>query len=105
MDQGLPFKGGEEAAHEDDGGTSYKVIRCANNIAQGKDVGSSRKGKTLTIMSSSSYSDDGNNTDNSGDPNMDESSNSSECTSGDNGASGGVVEADPGMSWEQEEEN
>lgn len=58
LDQGLrvPFEEGREAAHEDDVGTSYRVTRRARNVSQGRDVGSSRKGKALTIIYSSSSS-------------------------------------------------
>ena len=41
----LPSKEGREAAHDDDGGTSYRVSRRASSIVQEKDISFSRKGK------------------------------------------------------------
>ena len=45
LDHDLPSKEGREAARDDDGDTSYRISRCGSNIAQGRDIGSSRKGK------------------------------------------------------------
>ena len=50
LDQDLPSKEGREAARDDDGGTSYKVSRRTSSIAQGRDIGSSRKGKAPRII-------------------------------------------------------
>ena len=47
LDQDLPSKEDREAAHEDDGGTSYRVSRRVSSIAQGIDIGSPHKGKAL----------------------------------------------------------
>ena len=46
FDQDLPSKEGREATHDDDSGTSYKVSSHTSSIAQGRDISSSRKGKT-----------------------------------------------------------
>ena len=59
FDQDLLSKEGKELAREDSGGISYRVSRRASSIAQGRDIGSSHKGKTHGIIYSSSSSDDG----------------------------------------------
>ena len=64
--QDLPSIEGREAARADDGGTSYKVSRRGSSIVQGRDIGSSRKGKTPRIIVSNTSSDDGDNRDNRG---------------------------------------
>ena len=61
LDQDLHFKEDRETTHEDDGGISCKVSKHTSNIAQGKAIGSSCKGKAPRIISSSSNSDDGDN--------------------------------------------
>ena len=61
LDQDLPSREGREAARDDDGGTSYRVSRRGSSIAQGKDIGSSREGKTPQIIVSNTSSDDGDN--------------------------------------------
>ena len=45
LDQDLPSIEGREVAHDDDGGTSYRVSKRGGSIAQGRDMSSSRKGK------------------------------------------------------------
>ena len=113
LDQDLPFKESREAAHEDDGGTSYKVSRCSRSIAQRIDIGSSHKGKAPRIISSSSNSDDG---DNRGGNNIGGGNEDSEDTNGDNGEGGGIVasgvvdgsdvnQVDHGMIWAKGDEN
>ena len=59
LNQDLPSNEGKKASHENDGRTSYRVSRRASSIAQGRDIGSSHKGKAPQIISSSSSSDDG----------------------------------------------
>ena len=59
LDQDLPSREGRETACDDNGGTSYRVIRRGSSIAQGRDIGSSRKGKAPQIIFSNSSSDDG----------------------------------------------
>ena len=71
FDQDLLFKEGREPAREDSGGTSYRVSRRASSIAQGRDIGSSRKGKAHRIIYSGSSSDDGDDRVNSGGSNID----------------------------------
>ena len=46
LDQDLPFKEGREAASGNDDNTSYKVSRRASSAVQGRDIGSSHKGRT-----------------------------------------------------------
>ena len=46
LGQDLPSREGREAARDDDGGTSNRVNRRRSSFAQGRDIGSSRKGKT-----------------------------------------------------------
>ena len=116
LDQDLPFKEGRETARADDGGISYRVSRRGSSIAQGRDIGSSRKGKTPLIIISNSSSDDGDNRANRGGSNISGDSEDSEDTSGDNGAGGGigasgvvdsdyVNQVDHGMSWALGNEN
>ena len=50
LDQDLPSREGREAAHDDDVGTSYRVSKSASSIAQGRDIGSSCKGKAPRII-------------------------------------------------------
>ena len=90
FDQDLPSKEGGEAAREDGSGTSYRVSRRASSIAQGRDIGSSCKGKAHQIISSSSSSDDGDDRVNRGGSNIGGGSEDSEDINGDNGASGGI---------------
>ena len=59
LDQDLPYRECREAACADDGGTSYRVSRRRSSIAQGRDIGSSHKGKAPRIIVSNSSSDDG----------------------------------------------
>ena len=59
LDQDLPSKEGRETTCDDNGGTSYRVSRRGSSIVQGRDIGSSRKGKAPRIIFSSSRSDDG----------------------------------------------
>ena len=87
MDQDLPFKEVREVAHDDDGGTSYKVSRHGSSIAQGRGIGSSHKGKAPRIIFSNSSCDDGDNRVNRGGSNI---GGDSEDTCGDNGAGGGI---------------
>ena len=61
LDKDLPFKDDRETTHEDDGGISCRVSKYTSNISQGREIGSSRKGKAHRIISSSSKSDDGDN--------------------------------------------
>ena len=116
LDQDLPSKEGREAACEDDGGTSYRVSRLASSIMQGRDIGSSLKGKPPRIISSSSSSDDGDDRVNRGGSNIGRGSEDSEDTNGYNGVGGGirasgvvdggyVNQVDHGMSWAQGDEN
>ena len=91
LDQDLPSKKGREAARDDDGGTSYRVKRRGSNIAQGRDIGSSRKGKAPQIKFSNSSGDDDDDRVNRGGSNIGGASEDSEDTStGDNGAGGGI---------------
>ena len=110
LDQDLPFREGIEVACADDGGTSNRVSRRGSSIAQGKDIGSSRKGKAPRIIVSNTSSDAGDNRANRGDSNIVGDNEDSEDTSGDNGAGGGigargavdngyVNQVDHGMSW------
>ena len=46
LDQDLPSREGREAARDDDGNTSYRVSKRGSSITQGRDIGSSCKGKT-----------------------------------------------------------
>ena len=98
LDQDLPSKEGREATREDDGGTSYSVSRRSSNIAQQRDIGSSRKGKAPRIISSSGGNEN------------------NEDTNRDNGAGGGIVSSgvvnggyvnqfDHDKSWAQGDEN
>ena len=113
LDQGLPSREGREVARVDDGGTSYRVSRRGSSIAQGRDIGSSRKGKAPQIIVSNSSSNYGDDRANRGGSNI---GGDSEDTSGDNGAgsgigasgvvdSGYVNQVDHGMSWAQGNEN
>ena len=45
LDQDFPSREGRKATRADDGGTSYRVSRRGSSITQGRDIGSSRKGK------------------------------------------------------------
>ena len=90
LDQDLPSKEGKEAARDDDGVTSYRVSRCASSIAQGRDIGSSCKGKTPQIIFSNSNSDDADDRVNRGGSNIGGDSEDSEDTSEDNGVGGGI---------------
>ena len=90
LDQDLPFREGREAARVDDGGTSYRVSRCGSNIAQGRDIGSSCKGKAPRIIVSNTSSDDGDDRANRGGSNIVGDSEDSKDTNGDNGAGGGI---------------
>ena len=112
LNQNLPSKEGREAARDDDGGISYRVSRRGSSIAQGRDIGSSRKGKNPRIIFSNSISDDGDDRVNKGGSNIGGGSEDSKNTSGDNGACGGIRESgaidsgyvnqvDYGMSWVQ----
>ena len=94
LDQDLPSREGREAARNDNGGTSYRVSRRGSNIAQGRDIGSSRKGKAPRTIVSNSSSDDGDNRANKGGSNFSGDNEDSEDTSGDNGASGGIGASD-----------
>ena len=116
LDLNLPSKEGREAASEDDDGISYRVSRRASSITQGRDIGSSCKGKDPRIIYSSSSSDDGDNKVNRGGGNIGGGSENSEDTNGDNevggsiGASGviddGYVnQVDHDMLWAQGDEN
>ena len=111
--QDLPSIEGREAARADDGGTSYRVSWRESSIAQGRDIGSSRKGKAPRIIVSNTSSDDG---DDRGGTNIGGDSENSEDTSEDKGAGGGigvsgvvdsgyVNQVDHGMSWVQGNEN
>ena len=86
------------------------VSRRGSSIAQGRDIGSSRKGKAPRIIVSNTSSDDGDDRANRGGSNIVGDSEDSEDTSGDNGAgdgieasgavdSGYVNKVDHGMSW------
>ena len=110
LDQDLLSKEGREAACDDDGDTSYRVSRRGSSIAQGRDIGSSRKGKAPRIIFSNSSSDDGEDRVNREGNNIGGDSEDSEVTNGDNGAYGGirasgvvdsdyVNQVDHGMSW------
>ena len=46
LDQDLPSREGREATCDDDGNTSYRVSKRGSSITQGRDIGSSCKGKT-----------------------------------------------------------
>ena len=116
LDQDLPSREGREAARADDGGTSNRVSRCGSCIAQGRDIGSSRKGKAPQIIVSNTSSDDGDDRVNRGGSNIVGDSENSEDTSGDNGAGGGigassvvdsgnVNQVDHDMLWAQGNEN
>ena len=86
-----PSREGRETTRDDDGSTSYKVSRRASSIAQGRDIGSSRKGKTPRIIFSNSSSDDSDDEVSSrGGSNISGNSEDSEDTSGDNGVGGGI---------------
>ena len=116
LDQDLPSREGREAARADDGGTSNRVSRRGSNIVQGRDIGSSRKGKTPRIIVSNTSSDDGDDRANRGGTNIDGGNEDSEDTNGDKGASGGigasgaidsgyVNQVDHDMSWAQGNKN
>ena len=90
LDQDLSSREGREAARADDGGTSNRVSRRGSSIAQGRDIGSSCKGKAPLIIVSNTSSDDGDDRANRGGSNIDSDSEDSEDTSGDNGAGGGI---------------
>ena len=115
MDQDLPSREGREATRADDGGTSNRVSRHGSSIAQGREIGSSRKGKAPQIIVSNTNRD-GDDRANRGGSNIVGDSEDSEDTSGDNGAGGGigasgavdsgyVNQVDYGMSWVQRNEN
>ena len=110
MDQDLPSREGREAAPTDDGGTSNRVSKRGSSIAQGREIGSSRKGNSPQIIVSNTSSDKGDDRANRGGSNIVGDSEDSEDTSGDNGAGGGIGESgaidsghvnqvDHGMSW------
>ena len=110
LDQDLPSREGGEAACADDGNTSYKVSRRGSSIAQGRDIGSSHKGKAPRIIVSNTSSDDGDDRANIGGSNIGGDSEDSEDINGDNGAGGGlgasgavdsgyVNQVDHGMLW------
>ena len=110
LDQDLPSREDREAARADDGGTSYRVSRHGSSILQGRDIGSSRKGKAPQIIVSNSSSNDGDDRVNRGGSNIGGDSEDSEDTSVDNEAGGGigtsgavdsgyVNQVDHGMSW------
>ena len=112
LDQDLPFREGREESRDDDGDTSYRISRRGSSIVQGRDIGSSCKGKALRIIFSNSSSGDGDDRVNRGGSNIGGDSENCEDTSGDNGASGGigssgavdsgyVNQVDHGMSWAQ----
>ena len=116
LDQDLPSREGREAARADDGGTSNRVSRRGSSIAQGREIGSSRKGKAPQIIVSNTSSDEGDDRANRRGSNIVGDSEDSEDTSGDNGAGGGigasgavdsgyVNQVDHGMSWAQGNEN
>ena len=116
MDQDLPSKEGREAARNDGGGTSYKVSRRGRSIVQGRDIGSSHKGKAPRIIFSNSSDDDGDDRVNRWGSNIGGGSEDSEDTSGDNGAGSGigasgvvdggyVNQIHHGMLWAQGNEN
>ena len=90
LDQDLPSREGREAARADDGGTSNRVSMSGSSIAQGREIGSSRKGKPPQIIVSNTSSDDGDDRANRGGCNNVGDSEDSEDTSGDNGAGGGI---------------
>ena len=91
LDQDLFSKEGKEVARENDNGTSYRVTRRVSNMAQGRDISSSRKGTAPKIISSSFSSDDGENrTDREGSNIGEGSEDSKEDTSRDNGVGGGI---------------
>ena len=90
LDQDLPSREGREEACDDDGDTSYRISRRVSSIAQGRDIGSSCKGKALRIIFSNSSSDDGDDKVNRGGSNIGGDSENSEDTSGNYGASGGI---------------
>ena len=96
LDQDLPSREGRETAHDDDGGTSYRVSRRASSIAQGRDIGSSRKGKTPRIIFSNSSSNGSDNRVSRGGSNISGNSEDSEDTSGDNGVGGSIGASDQG---------
>ena len=110
LGQDLPSREGREEDCADDGGTSNKVSRRGSSIAQGRDTGSSRKGKAPQIIVPNTSSDDGDDRANRGGSNIVCDSEDSEDTSGDNGVggaigansdvdSGYVNQVDHGMSW------
>ena len=116
LDQDLSSIEGREAAHVDDGGTSNEVSRRGSSIAQGRDIGSSSKGKAPQIIVSNTSSNDGDDRANRGGSNIVGDSEDSEDTSGENGAGGGigasgaidsgfVNQVDHGMLWAQGNEN
>ena len=90
LDQDLPSREGREAARADDDGTSYRVSRRGSSIAQGRDIGSSHKGKAPRIIVSNCSHDDGDDRANRGGSNIGGDSEDSEDTSGDNGADGAL---------------
>ena len=113
LDQDLPSREGREAALADDGGASNRIRRCGSSIAQGRDIGSSRKGKAPRIIVSNNSSDDGDDKANRGGINIVGDSEDSEDIVGASGGIGasGVVDSgyvnqvDHGMSWAQRNEN
>ena len=116
LDQDLPSRECREVARADDGGISYRVSRSGSSIAQGRDIGSSRKGKAPRIIVSNTSSDDGDDRANKRSSNIGGDSEDSEATSGDNEACGGIEassaidsgyvnQVDHGMSWAQGNEN
>ena len=109
-DKDLPSREGREATHDDDGGTSYRVSRRGRSIAQGKDIGSSYKGKASRITLLNSNSNDGDDRVNKWGSNISGDSEDSEDTSGGIGESGAVDsgyvnQVDHGMSWAQGNKN
>ena len=90
LDQDLLSREGREAARDDDGGISYRVSRRRSSIAQGRGIGSSRKGKASRIIVSNSSSDDGDNRANRGGSNIGGDREDSEDTGRNNGAGGGT---------------
>ena len=89
-----------EAAREDDGSTSYRVSRRASNIAQGRDIGSSRKCKAPRIIFSNSSSNDDDDRVNRGGSNIGGGIGASGVVD-----SGYVNQVDHCMSWAQGNEN
>ena len=83
LDQDLPSRESREAARADDGGISNRVSRRGSSIAQGRNIGSSHKGKAPRIIVSNTSSDDGDDRANRGGSNIVGDNEDSEDTSGD----------------------